>query len=149
MSVSETIGKLLLEGNKMLAESCDVCSTVLMQDRRGRVICVKCESESMANAVGRMDDVTVTATGKFSNGNNFHQESGIVQRTTQNGSNPSNPTIPSTIAAGEELLLKEIQLAISAMQPLNHQVDMQAKLCYIKYIRECADTIKSLQALKK
>jgi len=132
----------------MLAESCDICSTVLMQDRRGRVICVKCESESMANAVGRMELETI-ANGKIRNGNlslnNVQQESNVVQRTTQNG---TGQAISSTISTGEEMLLKEIRQAISAMQPLN-QVDMQAKLCYIKYIRECADTIKSLQALKK
>ncbi|CAL8095301.1 unnamed protein product [Orchesella dallaii] len=153
MSVSETIGKLLLEGYKMLAESCDICSTVLMQDRRGRVICVKCESASMANAVARRDEITVTTTGKISNGNlslsNVTQENGVVQRGTQNGSNSTvPPAISSTIATGEEFLLKEIKNTISAMKPLN-QADMQAKLCYIKYIRECADTIKSLQSLKK
>jgi len=67
----------------MLAESCDICSTVLMQDRRGRVICVKCESESMANAVGRMELETI-ANGKIRNGNlslnNVQQESNVVQK---------------------------------------------------------------------
>lgn len=41
--------------------------TVLMQDRRGRVICVQCESASMANAAQAQAEAR-NGTGKMTNG---------------------------------------------------------------------------------
>ncbi|MEM0271675.1 MAG: Sjogren's syndrome/scleroderma autoantigen 1 family protein [Thermoprotei archaeon] len=40
---SKKIAKVLLEGGKLLAESCPVCSTPLVQLKSGEVYCVNCQ----------------------------------------------------------------------------------------------------------
>ncbi len=41
--VSKKIAKVLMEGGKLLAESCPVCSTPLVQEKSGEVYCVSCQ----------------------------------------------------------------------------------------------------------
>lgn len=40
---SKKIAKVLMEGGKLLAESCPVCSTPLVQEKSGEVYCVNCQ----------------------------------------------------------------------------------------------------------
>ncbi|XP_061659994.1 protein ZNRD2 isoform X2 [Syngnathoides biaculeatus] len=41
--ISKVMGEYLLKGYKMLAECCDVCGNILMQDRARRNYCVSCQ----------------------------------------------------------------------------------------------------------
>lgn len=41
--ISKKIAKVLMDGGKLLAESCPVCSTPLVQLKSGEVFCVNCQ----------------------------------------------------------------------------------------------------------
>jgi len=136
----------------MLADSCEVCCTVLMQDRRGRVICVKCESDSMANA-GQAD--RMTPTSKMSNGGS---NANVEERETRNVSNNSAISSTATTTAprnevftnAEEILTAEISKSATTLQRISQQQgeSVKMKVELLKYIHECAETLKSLQVLK-
>jgi len=141
----------------MLADSCEVCFTVLMQDRRGRVICVKCESDSMANA-GQADRMTPTSKMSNGGGSNANAEE------RENGNVSNNSAISTAVAAAatttvprneafantEEILTAEISKSAFALHRMSQQQgeSVKMKVDLLKYIRECSETLKSIQGLK-
>jgi len=140
----------------MLADSCDVYFTVLMQDRRGRIICVKCESDSMANA-GQED--RMTPVSKMSNGGSNANTEGRGTGNVTSTNAISIHAVPTceTLTDVEETLTAEMKNSALALQRIsqlqgqwqNSQAQLaQEKLLLVKYIRECAETLQSLKVLK-
>ncbi|XP_040184755.1 protein ZNRD2 isoform X2 [Rana temporaria] len=41
--VSRLMGDYLLKGYRMLGDSCDICGTILLQDRQKKLLCISCQ----------------------------------------------------------------------------------------------------------
>lgn len=81
----------------------------------------------------------------------FTTENTVSSLDLLNGSsNVANRDSSGALASCEDILAKEIQNATITLQNLSQQQhDLQGKLMYIRYIRECAETIQALKGLKK
>jgi len=139
--VSAKLGSLLLKGYKMLADSCPDCSNVLMQDKKGLVICVNC------NASGPKP-VEVDAGNAHKLPAHGYSD-GFPYRVPTEKEGP-----PEGAYYAEGVLLREIKAVALQLEKGRDQKledtnetlkDGQVKM---EYIRQCAETIKSLQGIR-
>ncbi|KAH7942251.1 hypothetical protein HPB49_022304 [Dermacentor silvarum] len=143
--ISGIMGDYLLKGYKMLSEVCDVCSTILLEDRQRRAYCIACsEVDTMENfkdnpvlsdvAAQRLveerqasSELTAPSRSTLSEETHINTAPPLIPRraTTVISSNASVPTAPATaenmtpciLASRNTGLYRSQQLEMNASMP--------------------------------
>jgi len=144
--VSAKLGSMLLKGYKMLADSCPKCSNVLMQDKRGVVICINCKADEelipIPSSVMEIDPARAHKLPEhgYSEGFPYRSKEGT----------------PESAYYAEGVLLKEIKTMALTLEKGTPDLliceDVKGMIkdrgVIIEHIRQCAETIKSLQGIR-
>jgi len=150
--ISNSMGKYLLQGYKMLDSSCTTCATILLQDKQKRLYCVGCsEIDSIVNANNNIEikDAAKQRTGEIKLSAN-NSSSSLPNKSINNSDSINihinkEITITDTsklLSKGETVIKSTLSRTVENLE--NCQcVDSCIRYCTL--IKCCADALISLK----
>ncbi|KAG8563493.1 hypothetical protein GDO81_016101 [Engystomops pustulosus] len=153
--ISRMMGDYLLKGYRMLGESCDMCGTILLQDRQKKLLCISCQE---LDSDTEKDNPVLNPQAALSQVRE-HQLSlqdnpvpdvpAAVTSVPIPDSGPVNAvvsfSVPNAIVSAENELLEKMSWATHQLKETS-SVEYSSQLCTL--IGSCAQSLKSLRELK-
>ncbi|XP_044126149.1 protein ZNRD2 [Bufo gargarizans] len=152
--ISRRMGDYLLNGYRMLAESCDTCGTILLQNRQKKTLCIACEE---LDSDTEKDNPVLNPQAALSQvrehqlslqENHVHDVPAAVTPVIKPESGPVGATaaanVPDPIASAEGALLEKMSWATRQLKE-TCSVEYSSQLCTL--IGTCAQSLKSLRDL--
>ncbi|KAM3920585.1 protein ZNRD2 isoform 2-T2 [Leptodactylus fuscus] len=158
--ISRMMGDYLLKGYRMLGESCDMCGTILLQDRHKKLLCISCQE---LDSDTEKDNPVLNPQAALSQVRE-HQLSlqdnpvcdvpaavvpaavtpvTILESSPVNASTTSND--PDHLVSAESALLEKMSWATHQLKETS-SVEYSSQLCAL--IGTCAQSLKSLRDLR-
>ena len=144
------MGEYLLKGHKMLATTCERCSTIEMQDKQGKVYCIACteiDTDENAKDDPAVSDAAASQTIAESSVRSDAEPAAAVAAIMARLPPSSNVGDGGSVA---EVTVKDsmdvvIQKLRRATQALAVTDNVEQSRNYVALIKDCADAIISLR----
>ncbi|XP_030648473.1 protein ZNRD2 isoform X2 [Chanos chanos] len=167
--ISKLMGDYLLKGYKMLGDCCELCGTILLQDKQKKNYCVACQEldsdidkdNPALNAQAALSQVRERqlATQPFPQANGATSSDSPLSISGQprpehcegaaSGLRGPPPIQPPphhpAISSAEEAVLNKLRWATTELQ---HSASVEASIQLCGLIRGCADSLRSLKELQ-
>ncbi|XP_077312999.1 protein ZNRD2 isoform X1 [Lithobates pipiens] len=149
--VSRLMGDYLLKGYRMLGESCDICGTILLQDRQKKLLCISCQeldsdTEKDNPALNPQAALSQVREHQLSLQDDPAPDVPACVLTRSNLEPVhAKPTVPDAIFSAEAALLEKIGWASHQLKETS-SVEYSSQLCAL--IGSCAQSLRFLQDLR-
>ncbi|KAK5887732.1 hypothetical protein CesoFtcFv8_016310 [Champsocephalus esox] len=170
--ISKLMGGYLLKGYRMLGDCCDVCGTILLQDKQQKLYCVSCQELDSdvdkdnpdLNAQAALSQASVLVPqprpehceGAAAGGRALLPLPAVPSPTTPAPApalvpprapvSPQSPVIPPLLQEAEEAVLIKLRWATSQLQS-SASLETSIQLCSL--IASCANSLRSLKELSQ
>jgi uncharacterized Zn finger protein (UPF0148 family) len=125
--VSKKLGGLLLQGYRMLNETCETCDVILMQRKNEPKYCVGCKDEDILKLTPKVEESIVEEEMQF-------QQTKPVMLVNSNKTNNAR-----------DILKTKINWALNE---INSTTNVRANIEYIEMIIKAAEAIQSLEKIQ-
>ena len=124
--ISKLMSQYLLKGHKMLATTCDICTTIELEDKSGRKHCIGCEEIDGRPLPGKNDHPSGAA--------------GQSKQSEPVDGGPESPIIIAGVAVSDsmEVVVQKLRKATQALA-VTESVELSRD--YVALIKDCADAI--------
>uniref|UniRef100_A0A3B4VCP1 Zinc ribbon domain containing 2 n=1 Tax=Seriola dumerili TaxID=41447 RepID=A0A3B4VCP1_SERDU len=167
--ISKLMGDYLLKGYKMLGECCDVCGTILLQDRQQKNYCVSCQEldsdidkdNPALNAQAALSQVrerqlaaqspAPSQAPELNGGPSNSQASGSVPQPRPEhceGAAAGGRALlpPPAVPSPSEAVLTKLRWATTQLQS---SASLEASIQLCSLITSCANSLRSLKELSQ